>query len=899
VLDRNAKIVPEPYLSLVATARNDEHGGNLLGRMQIFVDGWLAQARRYNISSELIIVEWNPPADRPPLAEALRWPADFGPCEVRFITVPPEIHGRYQHGANLPLYQMIAKNVGIRRARGQFILATNIDILFSDELAEFLGRQQLLTDRMYRVDRYDAMSAVPPGAPIEQQLAYCRNHLIRVNRRDGTFEVAPDGRPVLSAKDVASAGSGILFGPGWFPAESFETIGSFRWAQDEAEILLENSSDLATHLTVDLEPGPATGSQPLNLEVFADEGTSLARVSIDTRTRLQLRLPSPPPPRLVFRALGKFASPNCNPRTLCFRVFSVERSLESRDAPGTPQATLEAPSKGSRILALWRNLQYVIRRLANDGPLVTLTIPVSPRLRRTLKNYVESGGFTGMVFPSKRPKPQPGPVIPSGIPSGIPSTVETAPKSSCPDFLHTNGCGDFTLLARERWIDLRGYPELDIFSMNIDSVFCFAAHYGGAREEVLADPMRIYHIEHGSGSGWTPEGQKSLFDRIAAKGIPILDNEDVLRWGAQMRRLNSPMIFNHQDWGLSEVNFIETVPAQPVAGSDLDSAILPSLRALAPELIGYTDINQAGPVIDAGLLSAARAQAAARPLTLYPGWHFDSDWENPGIEFRSRRFIWTYFRNTSRETPFRMRWYEDLTVQIHLGNDLSRQLFVGGCIDPNEFVFLNSILKEGMVFVDGGANEGLYSLFASRRVGPSGRVFSFEPSQREFHRLGCNIQLNGLNNVHAVQAALAETPGAVELNIADPSHAGQNTMGAFIYEVPRLRAERVSAQTLDGFAAESGIARLDVLKLDVEGAERRALEGSRKVLGGMRPIILFEASDAALQAQGSSLQDVLEFLRSQEYRLYGFDGRTGLPIPAEGDTLSDNMIAIPAERPAI
>ncbi len=139
--------------------------------------------------------------------------------------------------------------------------------------------------------------------------------------------------------------------------------------------------------------------------------------------------------------------------------------------------------------------------------------------------------------------------------------VEVTQESiRCPDFLHTNGCGDFTLLAREKWFDLRGYPEWDIFSMNIDSVFCFTAHYGGAREEVLAEPMRIYHIEHGSGSGWTPEGQKSLFDRIAAKGIPILDNEDVLQWGAQMRRLNSPMIFNHEAWGLADVSFDETVP---------------------------------------------------------------------------------------------------------------------------------------------------------------------------------------------------------------------------------------------------------------------------------------------------------------------------------------------------
>jgi len=141
----------------------------------------------------------------------------------------------------------------------------------------------------------------------------------------------------------------------------------------------------------------------------------------------------------------------------------------------------------------------------------------------------------------------------------------------CGDCLHTNASGDFQLTAREHWLNLRGYPEFDMYSMNIDSLFCFAAQYGGALEVFLPDPMRIYHIEHGSGSGWTPDGQQKLYARLAAKGIPVLDNEEVLRWGAQMRRLNSPMIFNHEDWGLGNLVLTETAPQPGLpAGIDLD-----------------------------------------------------------------------------------------------------------------------------------------------------------------------------------------------------------------------------------------------------------------------------------------------------------------------------------------
>ena len=233
----------EPYLSLVVAARNDDHGGNLLGRMQIFLDGWLTQARRYSIPSELIVVEWNPPAERPPLAEALRWPADFGPCTVRFIEVSGEVHGRYRHGAGLPLYQMIAKNAGIRRARGKFILATNIDILFSNELAAFLGTQTLQANRTYRVDRYDAMGDVPPDVPLDEQLAYCSTHLLRVNRRDGTFDVAPDGGPALRRRRHRVDGIGNSC---WATAGSPRNVWVrwmlFRWAREKAEVLLTSVS---------------------------------------------------------------------------------------------------------------------------------------------------------------------------------------------------------------------------------------------------------------------------------------------------------------------------------------------------------------------------------------------------------------------------------------------------------------------------------------------------------------------------------------------------------------------------------------------------------------------------------------------------------------------------------
>lgn len=178
-----------PYLSVVVTARNDDHGGNPLYRTHLFLDCLLQQCDRHGVDAELILVEWNPPADRPRLAEVLRWPAQEGCCRVRIIEVPPEVHARFEFADRLPLFQMIAKNVGIRRARGRFILATNIDILLSDGVMAIIAERRLRQKFVYRVDRLDVPAEIDPAWPLDEQLAWCARSVIRVNGPTGTLDL--------------------------------------------------------------------------------------------------------------------------------------------------------------------------------------------------------------------------------------------------------------------------------------------------------------------------------------------------------------------------------------------------------------------------------------------------------------------------------------------------------------------------------------------------------------------------------------------------------------------------------------------------------------------------------------------------------------------------------------
>ena len=181
----------KPYLSIVVASRHDDYDANILHRMQVFAKGLAEQCKRFNLDAELIIVEWNPPTDRKRLHEVLDWPDDLGPLTVRFIEVPAEIHNSIGNSDKLPFFQMIAKNVGIRRARGKFVLATNIDILFSNKLMQFLASGRLDENCFYRIDRHDVGSKILPECKdINKQLEFCRNNIVRVHGLYGTKKIS-------------------------------------------------------------------------------------------------------------------------------------------------------------------------------------------------------------------------------------------------------------------------------------------------------------------------------------------------------------------------------------------------------------------------------------------------------------------------------------------------------------------------------------------------------------------------------------------------------------------------------------------------------------------------------------------------------------------------------------
>ncbi|MEO9613250.1 MAG: FkbM family methyltransferase [Nitratireductor sp.] len=142
--------------------------------------------------------------------------------------------------------------------------------------------------------------------------------------------------------------------------------------------------------------------------------------------------------------------------------------------------------------------------------------------------------------------------------------------------------------------------------------------------------------------------------------------------------------------------------------------------------------------------------------------------------------------------------------------------------EPAELALIAPRLAPGMVFVDIGANVGTYALFVARTAGPSGRVLAFEPHPRTFAKLAFNVAANDNGAIVARNLAIAETAGTMTLHSDGGGNIGHASLLAEAAGTVRAGHE-VAVRPLAAEIADQGLTRIDLLKIDVEGFEDRAL----------------------------------------------------------------------------
>lgn len=178
-----------------------------------------------------------------------------------------------------------------------------------------------------------------------------------------------------------------------------------------------------------------------------------------------------------------------------------------------------------------------------------------------------------------------------------------------------------------------------------------------------------------------------------------------------------------------------------------------------------------------------------------------------------------------------------------------------GTYEPLTTTTLESLLEEGMTFVDIGAHVGLFSLPALKWVGESGNVISFEPHPSNYVMLLENARCNGLEErLRAVQSAISDTKEKVHLHTST-----FNTGDHQLFHKGGRDSIEVACTTLDDYFTSGTI--VDVIKMDVQGAEASAFRGMKRVLQDNRDLqVIWELSPSQLEEAGSSASAVLNWL---------------------------------------
>jgi FkbM family methyltransferase len=215
-----------------------------------------------------------------------------------------------------------------------------------------------------------------------------------------------------------------------------------------------------------------------------------------------------------------------------------------------------------------------------------------------------------------------------------------------------------------------------------------------------------------------------------------------------------------------------------------------------------------------------------------------------------------------------------LVFACDVRNALAREVFFTGRYEPQETALIGRLLGPGGVFVDVGAHWGYFSLRAADLVGPSGRIVAVEADPRIHATLARNVELNRLPHATAVHAAAAAESGTLVLAGFDEAQDNwglsrvvghdDGARGAASFEVP--------ARALDELLDELGVGAVDLVKMDIEGAEAMAVRGMRAGLGaGRYRRVLLELHPNELRSHGHDPGDVVAALAGAGYRGWTID----------------------------
>jgi FkbM family methyltransferase len=247
------------------------------------------------------------------------------------------------------------------------------------------------------------------------------------------------------------------------------------------------------------------------------------------------------------------------------------------------------------------------------------------------------------------------------------------------------------------------------------------------------------------------------------------------------------------------------------------------------------------------------------------------------------------------------RWSACFFLPPRWGGEGTAMIYVFRDEYERELMFLDRLVRPGHVVIDAGASCGIYTVAAGKLVGPDGRVIAVEPAPRSAETLRRNVALNELDRIVVVhEAALSREVGHARLY--QPSW-GPVAASIAVVEAEGIPFTEVDTVSIDSIVEEQELERLDFVKLDIEGAEKLALQGAQRAIARWHPSFVFEMNPGATSSAGGHSGDVWDFLAAEGYELLCMSGSGSLDLvdsaPEAGKWAFRNFVARhPHRRPA-
>lgn len=239
------------------------------------------------------------------------------------------------------------------------------------------------------------------------------------------------------------------------------------------------------------------------------------------------------------------------------------------------------------------------------------------------------------------------------------------------------------------------------------------------------------------------------------------------------------------------------------------------------------------------------------------------------IPLFNRLFILIRYLNTKTSffnNEYQLFHFKNLVYfNLDLNDWIQNQLFFLNKYEDFELNFISENVKDGDVFVDIGANFGLYSVFCSKLVGVKGKVISFEPFSKNFKVLAENVKLNNIENIQLERLAVADKNSIINL-FYDKNEKNLGMVSSYYFK--NEEPEKVSTISLDIYLSNNKIDSLKYVKIDIEGGEYLALIGMVNTLKKFKPIVQIEINDAILVKTDYNSFDIERFFNEIGFEIF-------------------------------